>query len=101
MATAFEGEAIVNIAKISGLGSGTVYTVPAGRYARVSILALVSAGSVNVTIGAVTFTVPGGSDPSVLNGLIGSTFFLASGDTIFFNLGVDDFGATALEYLNP
>ncbi len=45
MSTFFGGPQLVNQTEVSGSGSGTYYTVPAGRYAEVKAIELSASGS--------------------------------------------------------
>lgn len=100
----FGGETPVNAVTINGsIVSGTVsiYTVPAGRYARVTIHGVGTTGSPTNPAFAVR-------DPSVIKLLAtgtydGTTFYMNSGDVLYgiASGGTGTLRATAIEFNNP
>lgn len=114
MATAFQGEAIVGISSISG--SGTLYTVPAGRYAKITIHGCVLVQGESVTVGSHSSQNPfnsvidcgivglnrrqdNGSAPSQnLGGQITGEVILTSGESVSCT---GTLNATIREFLNP
>lgn len=119
MATYSGGEAIVNVFKLSGSGAGvstTVYTVPAGRYAKINIHTMTTNDDNSqggfVKVGGAQFptpyNVPQNSSITMSQlGLISGTevqpafaeMILTSGDTVQILRG--SIIATVREFNNP
>jgi len=120
MATAFEGEAIVSIVQAAGnfgVGGGTIYACPAGKYARVQLreLSCIS-GTPTVIIGGSSIALTAGQDVGVVGRSksgqsatntgddLTDTIFMSSGETIATTGGGGaslDFDVIALEFTNP
>jgi hypothetical protein len=103
MATFTGGETIVNetIIESTGTGTGAVYTVPSGRYARISIYHLTAVGSsATVTFGTGTVTVPVATLSPGTNSNP-NEFILPEGRSISVGSGSIAIGALALEFNNP
>jgi len=109
MATAFTGESVVGIANIDGsTTSGTIYTVPAGRYAKVRIIQIMLITSVPLLAFGGSLNVSGIplASSNFLETTSGSRLFqqdtiLESGDTISISGGTANVRASILEFANP
>lgn len=107
MATAFEGEAIVGVVNVDvgdpgGGGFTTVYTVPAGRYARVNLREIdtntgtVKVGGSLIGTGVSIGILDDGTDLKVTTNVQ-----LSSGLLIETSAGITRVRATIFEYANP
>ena len=92
------GEVPVSIATGSLTSTGTLYTCPAGKYARVTVACDSTGGASKVTHNGAVVALSGTTNAS-------NTWYLASGEALLFNNGTG--GApraasyTAIEYPNP
>ena len=111
MATFTGGETVVNVVSVNFSGTGTAYTVPAGRYARVVIQGLTLNNTAAVNVGGVGYTNSSGSAQTIwnvggYNGVAGAAagnsneFVLNTGETIVFT-GTGTLKLNGLEYNLP